>query len=198
MCRGTHSSAPMSLRRRRRDEEHRDLTTTTRRGTQHKLRAPRRRAPGIYGARERRGNQVCQITPGGDANASGGAARRRWGERCGAARSGRGPVSTFLRHGMSDSDIVPPVSYQDAPLGPPRKFATLTAIGALQPELVEIRNWDIMFVHTNSQKREMVAARGNLTKALSVLRESTNGLRPAFRERQPECGSKPSEGREQN
>ena len=34
--------------------------------------------------------------------------------------------------------------------------------GALQPELVEIRNWDIMFVHTNSQKREMVAARGTL------------------------------------
>ena len=33
---------------------------------------------------------------------------------------------------------------------------------ALQPELVEIRNWDIMFVHTNSQKREMVAARGTL------------------------------------
>ena len=31
--------------------------------------------------------------------------------------------------------------------------------GALQPELVEIRNWDIMFVHSNSQKREMVAAR---------------------------------------
>ena len=31
--------------------------------------------------------------------------------------------------------------------------------GALQPELVEIRNWDIMFIHTKSQKRDLVAAR---------------------------------------